>query len=96
MPEMTIREMTSKGGRARAANMTPAQRSEAARKAARERWAKDADRRITCSKCQAILANQEDIRSAYDVGLQAKPEMGHAQFFTSTGRTAICVARRMP
>lgn len=38
---MTASELASKGGKARAARMTPEQRSAAARKAANARWAKE-------------------------------------------------------
>lgn len=37
---MTVPEMAGLGGKARAANMTPEERSEASRKAVQARWAK--------------------------------------------------------
>jgi hypothetical protein len=37
-PEATIGELASKGGHARAANLTPAKRHQIAKKAARTRW----------------------------------------------------------
>jgi hypothetical protein len=37
--ELTAREMQSMGGRARAENMTPAERKRSAKKAAEARWA---------------------------------------------------------
>jgi hypothetical protein len=37
-----LRDIGKRGGEARAKNMTPAERTDAARKAARARWSKDA------------------------------------------------------
>ena len=44
--KMTQVEMASKGGKARAAKLTAQQRSDAARKAARKRWAKKKHRKV--------------------------------------------------
>lgn len=55
---------------------------------------------ITCPDCLRRLSecptNEHGLPLAdlqYNVGNPAKPSMGHAMYFTDTGRTALCIAR---
>lgn len=59
------------------------------------------DRAITCPQCLARLAEAPKTESGFalaremfEVGNPARPEMGHARYFTSDGRVALCSATR--
>ena len=43
---------------------------------------------IDCPRCAARLAHIED----FAVGNNARESMGHAMYFTASGRTALCAA----
>jgi hypothetical protein len=54
---------------------------------------------ITCPHCRANLiqcpTNENgwrDARAVFEVGNMARGDMGHAMYFTTSGRTALCVA----
>lgn len=49
---------------------------------------------VTCQQC---IERQQSVdgrtfRERYEVGNPAKPQMGHAMYFTGDGRTALCAA----
>ena len=55
--------------------------------------------RVTCQSCRDRLeqcpTNEHGFPltdRVYDVGNMANPEIGHAMFFTRTGRAALCIA----
>lgn len=54
---------------------------------------------VRCEECKARLnacpTNEHGFPLAgkvYDVGNVARPEMGHARYFTNDGRIALCAA----
>ncbi len=56
---------------------------------------------VTCERCQARLAecptNEHGFPLAdhvFAVGNPARPDMGHALYFTHDGRVALCAAPR--
>lgn len=58
---------------------------------------------VTCPTCRAKLiqcpANEtgwRDAREVFEVGNMARGDMGHAMYFTRTGRTALCIAPTRP
>lgn len=56
--------------------------------------------KVTCHEC--LLRQQKcydldvDPKTIYDIGNPARPDMGHAMYFTSTGRIALCIAKLNP
>lgn len=57
---------------------------------------------VTCQQCLSRLStyqSKEDprtVRERYEIGNTAKSQMGHAMYFTKSGRTALCVAAPKP
>ena len=55
---------------------------------------------LTCASCKERLADLASRRtqaaSVYDVGNVAHDRMGHAMYFTPTGRVALCNAELLP
>jgi hypothetical protein len=55
---------------------------------------------VTCDACINRLdeLDRDNQRAAdvYEVGNHAKDQMGHAMFFASDGRTALCIAKKRP
>lgn len=61
------------------------------------------DERVTCNRCRERLAgcpvNEHGFPLAaevFEVGNPARPDMGHALYFTDEGRSALCAADRVP
>jgi len=54
------------------------------------------EKTITCDRCSSRLAELDTRRAeeVYEVGNRAKPGMGHQYYFDSTGRIALCAAKR--
>lgn len=52
---------------------------------------------ISCAYClglkDALHDQNERAENVYLVGNQAKPQMGHAMYFSHEGRTALCIAK---
>ncbi len=60
------------------------------------------DKTVSCAACVAALAecpkNEHGFplaRLAFRVGNPARNDMGHAMYFSSEGRVALCAARRV-
>lgn len=49
---------------------------------------------VTCQQCieRQRSVDGKTFRERYEVGNPAKPQMGHAMYFTKDGRTALCAA----
>lgn len=56
--------------------------------------AKAHDKRVTCPACLTRMrkGNDETLRTLYNIGNPAKPEMGHHMRFMKFGRTGLCAA----
>jgi hypothetical protein len=56
------------------------------------------DNRISCESCKRreveLEAQKQRASAVYNVGNPAKPGMGHAYYFTSEGRIALCIAQK--
>lgn len=50
------------------------------------------DERVTCPRCRERLAAEPNAAARFAVGNPARPDMGHALFFSATGRVALCAA----
>ena len=55
---------------------------------------------VTCDRCAVreteLRGNGQRASDVYDVGNPAREQMGHAMYFASDGRTALCAAKVRP
>lgn len=56
------------------------------------------DAMVTCDRCNELEKRLRDTSTraseVYTVGNPARAQMGHAMYFTTDGRTALCAANR--